>query len=832
MHGSGTENKGASNVAVRLKAVGRDGVFAGMGEFPLRGRSFGPSPSIAWRFVRSALKDLQGAQVSSRPKAALDQVQARVADMRQQAENLAKSDSDSVPGAVVAGFETALMDLAARVTGTTVAELLGGAHGQVGESLVRVRYDHTGLRPSLDRISDARVIRVLGLGNLGDAEAALAAMSQSSDSLHAVWLDFDDRLDQDAAKELISILAQRIDAADLPAHVVVDQPLATQDLAALAMLQATADASVPPAKDRPGVVIVGGASAPADAKALANAGVRGLELNVFTMGGASRVSDAVRLAKGVQPGVRLCLSADPQMSTIGRDALIELDGGLQRLDYLDLPDGNNRSAANAGGGTSENITRLGQEFSFAPLVGRLKRYIEVPSRSSQPSLKKHGLPANDFDLATVKGFATYAWGIPLTSHLVERAALARGMNTTRLWSSVFLARHPDLMKPVGFGMRRSGWTAVSARHVADDKELSRHVLRKAGVSVPRGEAFEAHDVDAAVKFASSLDRPATVKPRAGSHGIGVALDLRSEHEVRRAISALSETAYRGRDFIVEEYVEGNYYRFLVVGDRVVSVVLCEPASVAGDGESTIIDLVIAKNQMRLRNPHGHTRLIDLGADAQLWLDRQGSTVQSVPGRGEVVRIGSAGNVASGGDSIDVLDETHPSMIDFAVRATQAVPGLDHCGVDLIGDHTLPADQQHASIIEINSAPGTVLNHYPLFGPARDVSSELLLRSCKLAGFEPTEVRDHIAVRLEVFGVVQRVGYRAWFAQLAHARGLVGSIRNTSTDSVEAYVSGPTEHVAAMVSRAYIGPRNAAVSRVEATQVDAVPGDGFEVADDD
>ena len=88
--------------------------------------------------------------------------------------------------------------------------------------------------------------------------------------------------------------------------------------------------------------------------------------------------------------------------------------------------------------------------------------------------------------------------------------------------------------------------------------------------------------------------PCVVKPLDGNHGRGVALDLRDEADVRAAFpEALRQS--RSRDVIVESYITGNDYRCLVIGGRLAAVAERVPASVTGDGERTIRELVEITN---------------------------------------------------------------------------------------------------------------------------------------------------------------------------------------------------------------------------------------------
>jgi acylphosphatase len=82
-----------------------------------------------------------------------------------------------------------------------------------------------------------------------------------------------------------------------------------------------------------------------------------------------------------------------------------------------------------------------------------------------------------------------------------------------------------------------------------------------------------------------------------------------------------------------------------------------------------------------------------------------------------------------------------------------------------------------------------------------------------------------AVRAEIRGRVQGVGYRAWTADRARALGLAGWVRNRSDGSVEALFAGPADAVEAMLAACLSGPAAARVEAVERRPADDPGGDG-------
>jgi acylphosphatase len=85
----------------------------------------------------------------------------------------------------------------------------------------------------------------------------------------------------------------------------------------------------------------------------------------------------------------------------------------------------------------------------------------------------------------------------------------------------------------------------------------------------------------------------------------------------------------------------------------------------------------------------------------------------------------------------------------------------------------------------------------------------------------------IATRIEVFGQVQGVGFRAFVTRYARARGLRGWVRNRRDGSVEALLIGEPASVEAAIEQCRRGPRLARVDRIENTpaQDDGAPDFG-------
>lgn len=86
------------------------------------------------------------------------------------------------------------------------------------------------------------------------------------------------------------------------------------------------------------------------------------------------------------------------------------------------------------------------------------------------------------------------------------------------------------------------------------------------------------------------------------------------------------------------------------------------------------------------------------------------------------------------------------------------------------------------------------------------------------------------VRAIISGRVQGVGYRAWCARAASARGLSGWVRNRRSGAVEALFCGDAATVDAMLAAVWDGPQFSRVLEVEVIGETETHCGAFEVRD--
>ncbi|AET65810.1 cyanophycin synthetase [Desulfosporosinus orientis DSM 765] len=258
--------------------------------------------------------------------------------------------------------------------------------------------------------------------------------------------------------------------------------------------------------------------------------------------------------------------------------------------------------------------------------------------------------------------------------------------------------------------------------IACDKEITKKILSEGGVPVPYG--YIVGTEEEAVEAFLDMNATAVIKPLHGNQGKGVTLQLTNEAEVRAAFKVAQNY---GHWVIIEEYIEGQHYRLVVVGDRLIAAAKRVPAHVVGDGISTIEELVAQTNKDPLRGEDHENVLTKITIDSVVLLNLRlkNLTLSSVPKQGEIVYLRDSANLSTGGIAEDVTDLVHPDNADLAVYAAKLI-GLDVAGIDLVIKN-IEASYREGSghVIEVNAAPGIRMHHFPSKGAARDVGKAIV-----------------------------------------------------------------------------------------------------------
>lgn len=256
--------------------------------------------------------------------------------------------------------------------------------------------------------------------------------------------------------------------------------------------------------------------------------------------------------------------------------------------------------------------------------------------------------------------------------------------------------------------------------ITDDKFTSKEIMNEAGVNVPEAILLESDmdEEDKETLLKPFYNQKLVVKPRNTNYGTGITVF--SKPATKTQILNAVEYAFQfDNNVLIEEYVKGMEYRFLVIDGKCLSVAHRRIASVVGDGKSTIEELIDEKN----KEPWHFLTGTPVKKDAPVveYLKLQGLDFKSVLKKDKRVFLRTNSNCSTGGESIDYTDIMPAKFKKIAEKAAKAFDAKI-CGVDIIIDDL---EKDDYSIIEINDNPGYSINEWPYEGRGEKIGISVL-----------------------------------------------------------------------------------------------------------
>lgn len=264
-------------------------------------------------------------------------------------------------------------------------------------------------------------------------------------------------------------------------------------------------------------------------------------------------------------------------------------------------------------------------------------------------------------------------------------------------------------------------TPSIAVDIAGDKMETKNLLHSFNIPVPIGTTvYDRHELNAAI---AEVGYPIVVKPLDGNQGKGATINVT---DWTCALKGFLGARKYSKGIIIETFVTGHDYRLLVINKKFVAASLRTPASVTGDGKSTIQQLINQVNKDPRRGS-GHEKVltkIKVDDMTKRILNDKQLTLTSVLPSGQVLYLKDTANLSTGGTATDVTDQVHPENVFIAEQIAQIV-GLDICGIDVMTtDISKPLKETKGAILEVNAAPGLRMHTNPTYGKKRNVGKAI------------------------------------------------------------------------------------------------------------
>lgn len=309
---------------------------------------------------------------------------------------------------------------------------------------------------------------------------------------------------------------------------------------------------------------------------------------------------------------------------------------------------------------------------------------------------------------------------PSTYSIVKEAAL-RNIPYTRLNNnSLVMLGHGSHQKIICSSVAST--SSSLAVNMAANKQSTRELLAKNYIPVSNGAIVD--DVTELKEVIETLGFPLVTKPINGNHGRGITTRIET---IEQAIVGFYEAQRISKNVIIEKYVKGNDYRFLVINYKLVAVARRTPAMITGNSFSTIEELIEITNKDERRGNGHENELTKIKVDAatEFIMAERNFTLETILPMGEVLYLKDTANLSSGGTAEDMTHLVHPSNVFMAERVARLM-NLDICGIDIIAENvTSPITNKNGAIIEVNPGPGLRMHLFPTEGTPRNVAAPIV-----------------------------------------------------------------------------------------------------------
>ncbi|MDH3197527.1 MAG: N-acetylglutaminylglutamine synthetase [Candidatus Krumholzibacteria bacterium] len=243
-------------------------------------------------------------------------------------------------------------------------------------------------------------------------------------------------------------------------------------------------------------------------------------------------------------------------------------------------------------------------------------------------------------------------------------------------------------------------TSAVAMSRCDDKRVTNRMLGDAGLVVPRQVLAGDDQTNAATLEEMGA---VVVKPVRGEQGAGVSVDVCEPAQLHAAVAG-ARRVYP--EVLIEEFVEGEDLRIIVIDGAVAAAAVRRPPAVTGTGRHSVETLIRKYSRRRMAATSGESS-IPIDDETRRCVHAQDCDLETVLEAGRELVVRKAANLHTGGTIHDVTAELHPALAHAAIAAARVLD-MPVVGFDLIVEGP---DRPGYTIIEANERPG-LANHEP------------------------------------------------------------------------------------------------------------------------
>ena len=268
---------------------------------------------------------------------------------------------------------------------------------------------------------------------------------------------------------------------------------------------------------------------------------------------------------------------------------------------------------------------------------------------------------------------------------------------------------------------RPDTTSSIASTITINKQLTKVFLKQNNLPCIESKIF--NNKKDAHKYFKKLNQAYVVKPLDGMGGVGVTVNITNLQELD---SAITEAQNYCDNFLMEKMLEGDDYRCLCIGGKVVSISRRVPPSVIGDNKHTIKELIEKINSTRSDKRTGMLSKIPLDQPLNHHLNSQKLSLDSIISNNKKIYVRKNANLNTGGHSVNYPVSKLHINTKKAIEKAAKLAGLQVTGVDILcRDLSEELSAYNGNIIEMNARPRFRMHEAPHEGEPVKVSEYLI-----------------------------------------------------------------------------------------------------------
>ena len=258
-------------------------------------------------------------------------------------------------------------------------------------------------------------------------------------------------------------------------------------------------------------------------------------------------------------------------------------------------------------------------------------------------------------------------------------------------------------KEVLFKSTDCGLNSSLGLKIANDKELTYDMLQRAWLPVAHTKYVLEWEVDAWFDD-SWFTYPLVVKPLDGAHGDGVIMNIQDKTQLLESLESSFKDGHTR--MIIQDQVEGDEYRIMVLNGKVIACFQRAYPIVIWDWKLSIKELIEYENENnsdRSEKYNSFLSYIRIDEECVKQITSLWFTLDSIPRLWENIIVRRNSNVWSWWTIVNMIDVVSEEFKNMAILATKAV-WLTLCWIDVLTDNIWSKNIDSSTILEVWATP--------------------------------------------------------------------------------------------------------------------------------